>query len=574
MSLKQQIIRDRTERLSDKLGIDKDRAFLQLIHTLITNHSIYDFNEKDMCEGNQEKKIDAFTIETTEKDHAIIYITQTVNTTSFPTNDLVLLNNGLCWIFNKTKEEVNKLKNENLKERIIELRSLQSELGPSNLEIIVSFVTNGDVKKISEDFTQEKENILSKFDNGTFFLFKLNVWGADEILDRIKFFEKKGSNINEKIKFIHDINNPSLIKYESHGLKGVVCTVDSDEIARVVNNSASLSIFDEDIRNFLGLRGSVNSEIFNSCSNKDINNLFWFLNNGITIVCDKCEPILDPDNPLISIENMRIVNGCQTASTIANAMMKGVLQPKTRVMLRIYETSSPDLIDRIVLSTNSQNRITNRDIKSNDSFQTDFETAFAKYNLYFERKPRQYDTSTVDPNLIVSNEIVAQCFLANVLGKPSDSRSRKYKVWGQYYKDIFSGEYDIEPYIISFLIYKRINEFLSTTTIDKKNEVQKKIINSARFHLLRITSLLWRENDQWKKRRDKDQKFSQQLIKNTNDLLINKDILNDHILESIVILEEILSNNNEYKNDLEVALKSSNVDEEINKHFYALMGKH
>ena len=81
--------------------------------------------------------------------------------------------------------------------------------------------------------------------------------------------------------------------------------------------------------------------------------LFWFLNNGITIICDKVDPVTDRDDPKVKIDNMQIVNGCQTATSLANALKEGHLQPDTRVMLRIYETQDLDIVDKIVLTTNN-----------------------------------------------------------------------------------------------------------------------------------------------------------------------------------------------------------------------------
>jgi len=68
---------------------------------------------------------------------------------------------------------------------------------------------------------------------------------------------------------------------------------------------------------------------------------------------------------------MQIVNGCQTATALALAEKAGKLAPDTRVMLRIYETADAQLVDKIVLTTNNQNKISSRDLRSNDKIQID-----------------------------------------------------------------------------------------------------------------------------------------------------------------------------------------------------------
>ena len=159
----------------------------------------------------------------------------------------------------------------------------------------------------------------------------------------------------------------------------------------------------------------------------------------MTIACDHFDLNPDPDNACIKITNMQIVNGCQTATSLAQAARDKKLMKNVSVLLRIYETSENTLVDRIVLSTNNQNKITSRDLRSNDSIQVDMQRRFDKYGLFYERKLRQYDReASVDASRIVPNELVAQSYLAIVMKKPSDARRRKYKVWGELYEKIFS----------------------------------------------------------------------------------------------------------------------------------------
>jgi hypothetical protein len=71
--------------------------------------------------------------------------------------------------------------------------------------------------------------------------------------------------------------------------------------------------------------------------------------------------VTDPDHPKIKITNVQIVNGCQTATALAHAARDGTLRPDTRVLLKVFETSDSTLAERIVFTTNNQNRISSRD---------------------------------------------------------------------------------------------------------------------------------------------------------------------------------------------------------------------
>ena len=197
-----------------------------------------------------------------------------------------------------------------------------------------------------------------------------------------------------------------MIKYQTHGLKGLICTTYASEIARIVNEDDKGFIFDLNIRKYLGNLGAVNKDIKETCSNEDTSYLFWFLNNGITIVCDNVDPVNDPDDAHVKIENMQIVNGCQTSTSLAIAQSSGILQDDTKVIIKIFETSDLDLVDKVVLTTNNQNKITNRNLRANDKIQRDLERAFRIYDYYYERKPRQYENINTLKYKIAPNELI------------------------------------------------------------------------------------------------------------------------------------------------------------------------
>ena len=294
MNLRQQIIQTNIEKTEANLGIPEDLAFVRLVHSLVTGISLYAFDENDLVEGGQEKQIDTFTI-TQDGEEADVHVMQCKNTETFSSNALVLFKNGLDWILNKRRKEVEKLGNTRLRDRILEFRSVQSGIGPSNIRFTAVFATNGLTNDLSEEFEQERKTILDQYNNGTFESFRLDILGADELTSTINAIEKRVRKFNAEIKIRYDTNNPSLIKYHAEGVQGVVCSAAAREIAAMVNNDPQGYVVDSNIRRFLGLRGAVNSEIMSTCSNPKTSLLFWFLNNGITIACDRFDAVTDPD---------------------------------------------------------------------------------------------------------------------------------------------------------------------------------------------------------------------------------------------------------------------------------------
>ena len=561
MSLRQQIIQDRVEQIEQSLDLNEDQAFLRLVHQLITGTSFYAFDESDLTDGGQDKQIDLISIDE-ESDTATVYIIQAKNTDGFSSNSLIHMKNGLHWLFNKSRTEIRTLSNISFKDKIAEYRSIQSSLGPSNIRIIVRFVTMGHTIDLSDEFKQEHRGILGEFDNGTFEDFSCEPLGADELIYLINVQEKRQRRIDADIKMKYDANNPSLIKYYSEDLKGLVCSVPASEISRLVNSDTEGAIFDLNIRRYLGTRGAVNKDIRETCTNNDESYLFWFLNNGITVVCDQFDAVTDPDNPLIKIKNMQIVNGCQTATTLALADKEGKLSRDVRVILRIYETQDSSLVDRMVLTTNNQNRISNRNLRANDQVQIDLENAFDIYNFYFERKHRQFADVVSDASRILPNELVGQAFLSIVLKKPSDGRGRKYKVWAEFYDRIFTG-YSVEPYIISTLIIRLCanwlkNEGLTTSEDDITRNIAKKGV----FHISRIASYLWRGNDAWKI----EQVILREQLKSVDS---QPEILIPFFQNAFAIFNLIIKSESHYVNDLDNALKGYALDEQIDRKLYS-----
>lgn len=462
MNLRQQIIQDRIENTAQILGISEDMGFLRFAHSVIVNQSVHAFDHADLVDGGQDKQIDSITIEQNDNE-ATVYILSFKNTNTFQSNAIIQMRNGLDWIFAKPKSDINTLANQRFRDRIIDYRDVQAQLGPSNLHVVVAFVTNGNSSNISDEFRQEEKAIRDQYDNGTFSKFELQIWGSDELLAILKAQEKHDRRIDADIRLRYDTNNPSLIKYHADGLKGLVCTASALEIANIVNADPSGHVFDSNIRRFLGTRGAVNTDIMKTCTSPDDGYLFWFMNNGITVVCDSFDPVTDPDRPHVKVKNMQIVNGCQTATTLALAQKDGLLNPNVWVLLRVYEAGTALPVDKIVLTTNNQNKIDSRDLRANDQSQIDVERGFLLYKFYYERKPHQYDkTPSISPYRILANDIVAQSYLAIVLKTPSDARRRKYKVWGDMYDRIFGGQI-IEQYVTAVQCYRITSEWLTSS---------------------------------------------------------------------------------------------------------------
>ena len=138
-------------------------------------------------------------------------------------------------------------------------------------------------------------------------------------------------------------------------------------------------LFEKNIRQVLGTT-DVNDEIEKTL--KESPELFWYYNNGITIIADKIEKSAvggsSKDIGSFKLTNLAIVNGAQTVSSIGRYYQNTIdeISDEAKVPIRMIQLSgSPENFDKSVTKANNrQNRIENRDFVSQDKEQVRIKT--------------------------------------------------------------------------------------------------------------------------------------------------------------------------------------------------------
>lgn len=159
---------------------------------------------------------------------------------------------------------------------------------------------------------------------------------------------------------------------------------------------------------------------------------------------------------------------------------------------------------------------------------------------------------------IVSNEYVGQAYLAIALKKPGDGRGRKYKVWADYYSQIFRGGI-IEPHVICLEISVAAHTWSRTARRHRNiTETRQKLLNKGVFHIARMAAFLWRGSD----------------ALNQGDTVLQTQIttlreapetLNPHFDEALNRLETLISANPDFASDIDASLKSALFDTSITR---------
>lgn len=245
---------------------------------------------------------------------------------------------------------------------------------------------------------KEINNVLARFNADRQLLgFSIQVYGVKEILELVR--EGKIQVGSESLELVNEgmysyrLEDNS--KRESLGLpkKVIVGMCNVNEFIRLQNKYHHNQLYAENIRLYLGDRGNVNKDIIATITSSES---LWFpyMNNGISIICDSLA--IGNTNAAkhvqtFTLENMQIINGCQTVNALYSAKYGENTRDNFRpanVMVRIYEInpSQTDFKMNIIKATNNQNSVKSHSLMANDPIQIRIAEVLRKFNIIYDRK--------------------------------------------------------------------------------------------------------------------------------------------------------------------------------------------
>lgn len=517
--LRAQMLEDRIQTVSEAQEIDQDQAFMRVVYALLFNTTYSDpAYDEDVVDGGDDKQIDIIRIEQNE-DQATIHVVQVKNNIKYQTNTLVQMKDGLQWLLEWPKEQYTKIPNNDLVSKISNIRQISGTLGLKNLDVIVHYVAKGDTSTIHPSFRNEVSHIIDIYRSSDDFRnFDFNIWGLDELINKSYEVEKSSVKIDADIPIYYFRNVCTYTEYKTGPIKAVICTVSGSDLANLVNKHQS-QIFEENVRTYLGTRKRVNTQIYQTCTDDDLADFFWFYNNGVTVTCNDFDVMWNVEPAFIRINNMQIVNGCQTSMTLAEAQRKGVLSEKTRVLLKVFASRETEFIDKITLTTNSQNAVSSRDLRSNDMAQRHIEDLLGSRGYFYERKPRSFmNLSKKDQKKIISNEKLGQAYLAIVLHRPAVAMSQPSKIWAEYYDKIYQDQ--VERLLLSYLIYEYCVQKRKNIRKENLSNMDDAVLKYGTFHLCRIIGSYLLGND-WLSRSTDDLRNTIDAVSSNSNYLDN-----------------------------------------------------
>lgn len=249
--------------------------------------------------------------------------------------------------------------------------------------------------------------------------FKIQAYGLREILDLAKY--GKIAVDNEVLEF--EIDGSQAYRFEDNANKsGIglpkkvfigICNV--NEFINLQNKYHHNQLYAENIRLYLGDRASVNKDIIGTISSEES---IWFpyMNNGISIICEKFEigNIKNGKKLPIELYDMQIINGCQTVNALYSAKYNEQTKDNFRasnVLVKIYQIGSDqaDFKMNVIKATNNQNAVKTYSLLANDPIQIAIGEKMKMFDFVYDRKGESKNMAT---NQIVSMPNAALAYRA------------------------------------------------------------------------------------------------------------------------------------------------------------------
>ena len=267
--------------------------------------------------------------------------------------------------------------------------------------------------------------------------------------------------------------------------KAYAFTCDAQELLHLLkkdDDTIRRTLFNDNVRDYLGNKGSVNSEIEKTI--KEEPEMFLMCNNGITIVCSDFQQIRDK---LVTIRNPQIVNGCQTCNSIFTLRNLGTVS-KINVLIKLICTEDINVSNKIVRGTNKQNLVLEESFETTKPFHQELEEYFiAKREvaqLYYERRVKQYSSiPSIDKYQIVNLRVITQTFVGMFLLAPHVAHRHEAKLLEEFASGekriIYKDGQSFAPYYTCALTWFKFEEAFRKGILDKK-------LKTYRAHLYMI----------------------------------------------------------------------------------------
>jgi hypothetical protein len=307
------------------------------------------------------------------------------------------------------------------------------------------FIFGGDITEQNRDIALRHLNAnesLTIYDRNDLYLQIESLIAENRKRKTVDFsFMAQKSNISFK-------SDPqALISFQIQNVKAINFRLAALDLCRLLDKEKDInkridSVFSDNIRGFLDYN-KTNKKIRETLQS-DYAEYFPFLNNGITVIAEQVKIPKEMQAGLYPIEtkNPVIVNGLQTTQVIYEVYKKNPSDlDNVYVLVRLYETTDPELVAKITDATNTQSPINFRDKISNKNFNRYAKALFELQGIgYLSKRGDTFENSfsrSLGESIHADN--LLKFWYASFYEKPELAKNSKAKVL----EDIFEATANI-----------------------------------------------------------------------------------------------------------------------------------
>ena len=222
-------------------------------------------------------------------------------------------------------------------------------------------------------------------------------------------------------------------------------------------------LFDWNVRDFQGAV-TVNRQM-QATLEADDGRDFWWLNNGVTILCSA---VNIGGEKTFTLAGVQIVNGMQTSHAIHDVLTaKGAdleRHKRRSVHVRVIKTLDEATRDDVIRATNSQTKVPDASLHATEDLHRQIESHFAAKGWYYDRRKNFYKNAGKPADKIISIPALGQAVMAIGLSRPDDARARPSTLLNNDadYATVFSASLSLDVYLWIATVQRRVDSLLLT----------------------------------------------------------------------------------------------------------------
>jgi AIPR protein len=367
------------------------------------------------------------------------------------------------------QDELLQLYSEEVVGRIGLFRAVLQRLATRHLEIQVcfSYVSKGKTSDINTKVRRKAADLERLFGDKLPAIGQVQFLGARELWDASSSVRSYTLELDYQENATSGNSHVALVTLKNY----LTFLTDTDGTLRK-------HIFDWNVRDYQG-EVEVNREIRSSLNDPESPE-FWWLNNGVTILCSETKII----GKKYILDDVQIVNGLQTSHALFLSL-KGVENDapvlSRAVLVRILVTDDPKTRDAVIRATNRQTTVPAASLRATDEVQRQIEAFFFAKGWFYDRRKSYYQNVGKSADRIVSIPLLAQAVMAMGLSRPDDSRARPSSLLKKdaEYARLFSLDIPLVVYLWLARAQREVDSFL-LTSIAATTPAER---TNLRFHL-------------------------------------------------------------------------------------------